>query len=104
MVEPYSSIGRTMILYMLHLTCVGQLEILRRKNALTYLALLVTFRICSFHDGFSSIVTPRYLACVTCCITTSLMEYWYVIGFLSLVIHKNSHLEGLNSICHNIDH
>jgi len=53
MVEAYSSIGhtsRTTILYMLHFTCAGQLETLCHKNAVVCLALLVIFKICSFHD------------------------------------------------------
>jgi len=99
MLEAYSSIGRTMILYMLQFTCIGQLETLRCKNAMVYLALLFIFKICSFHDSFSSIITPRYFSLATCCTTVSLIEYWYITGFLLLVIHKNSHLQGLDSIC-----
>jgi len=37
MVEAYLSIGHTMILYMSHFTCAGQLETLCRKNAVVCL-------------------------------------------------------------------
>jgi len=54
--------------------------------------------ICSDQDKYLSIVTPKYLAKVTSFIGWFCKVYWADIGFLLLVILRNSHFCKLNDI------
>ena len=64
-VAAYSKIGLIRALQQLLLTWRGHLLKLRCKKHLVLLAFLVICLMCSDQDKFLSIVTPRYLACVT---------------------------------------
>ena len=96
-VETYSMMGRTRVLYPSSLMPLGHFLMLRCRNAQEPLAFLTATSICLFQVGFGEMVTPSYFPALVTPSWTPWRWYSESTGLCLLVILRTSHFDGLKS-------
>ena len=99
-VEAYSMIDLTRVLYPSSLMSLGHFLRFCCRNAREPLAFLTAISMCLFQVRFGEMVTPRYFPALVTPSWTPWRWYSESTGLRLLVIWRTSHFDGLKSMFH----